>query len=413
MNPVAFMLRCFWCKSEYAPQPSLLTCPKCGGALEATYDLDGLSGIGALPVTGGLPGIWRYARLFPITATTPLISLGEGQTPLTKTEKIAKKLGMTNLLVKDETRNPTLSFKDRKSSVGISKALEFGAKGVGSMTAGNAGSSIAAYAAKAEIPAYIFTVRGVSDSKIAKLVSYGAHVFKSETTSTELLKFVRDFCKSYGLLNLTAASRYNPYIKEGAKTAVFEIFEEMKGLPDWIVLPIGGGGNLASYFKGLRELKAMGLIERFPKLVGVQGKFCAPVVEAFERKLEPKDVPTIANAHTIAHSIFDDWAPDGDQALVAIRETGGTAVGVTDEEIQESMKWMSGMEGMFVEPSSATPLSALRSLLAQGTVQRDESVVLVATGFGSNQPEAAIEAWGVPPTIGMDLAGMAKYMKSG
>jgi threonine synthase len=178
-------------------------------------------------------------------------------------------------------------------------------------------------------------------------------------------------------------------------------------------LPIGGGGNLSSYFKGLRELKAMGLIASFPKLVGVQGKFCAPVVEAFERNLEPKDVPTIANAHTIAHSIFDDWAPDGDQALVGIRESGGTAVGVTDEEILESMKWMSGIEGIFVEPSSATPLAALSILLEKGTVKKDESVVLVATGFGSNQPEAAIEAWGVPPTIRMDLTEMAKYMKPG
>jgi len=311
---------------------------------------------------------------------------------------------MKEVLVKDDSRNPTLSFKDRKSAISMSKAAEFGAKGVANMTAGNAGSSVAAYASRAEIPAYIFTIEGISESKLAKLLSYGANVYQTKSPTRELLNFVDSVSKRYGLTNMTAASRYNPYGKEGSKTCVFEVYEQLGGvLPDWIFAPIGGGGNMAGIFKGLRELKLLGLIETFPKLVGVQGEGCAPVVEAFEKGLPPGEIPTIANPHTIAHSILDSWAPDGDQALHAIRETKGLAVGVSDDEIMSAMKVMSGREGLYVEPASACSLAALQRLVAQGKLDPEEKVVLIATGSGSNQPEATIRAWGSPPMIELDV----------
>ncbi len=369
--------------------------------------------VSGLPVSRRMKGVWRYSPLLPITSMTKPVTLGEGNTPFQLAEKVAEILRMKNLFVKDESRNPTLSFKDRKSTVAISKALEFGTNGVTSITAGNAGASVAAYAAKAGIKAYIFTMAGISDAKLAKLVSYGAKVFRTRAHTKVIQKFVGEVCQEYGFLNLTAASRYNPYIKEGAKTAIFEIFEEMKGqLPEWIVIPVGGGGNLASYFKGIRELRELKLIDNYPRLVGVQGENCAPVVEAFERKLDPRDIPTIPNPSTIGHSILDDWAPDGDQALMAIRETKGTAMGVSDGEMLEAMKLLSSREGIFVEPAAAAPLAGLRKLLENRTIDSSDTVVIVATGSGSNQPDTTLQAWGTPPTIETDLSSFSKYLKN-
>jgi threonine synthase len=192
--------------------------------MEAVYDYEHLRPKeSAIPVNSSLRGVWRYSPLLPITPKTHVFSLGEGGTPLVRTKRLEEELGMKEVYVKDESRNPTLSFKDRKSAVAITKSAEFGVKAVASMTAGNAGSSIAAYAAIAGIAAYIFTIAGISESKLAKLLSYGAHVFRTEAPTRELLDFIGQVCRKYGMTNLTAASRYNPYIKEGAKTSVFEV----------------------------------------------------------------------------------------------------------------------------------------------------------------------------------------------
>jgi threonine synthase len=413
MAPVDFFLRCLSCGETLQSDSKALTCSRCGGALEVVYDYERLrSSHHGLPVDSNSRGVWRYSPILPITAATKPITLGEGATPLSKAGRVEGSLGLKSVFLKDESRNPTLSFKDRKSTVAISKASEFGARAVASMTAGNAGSSIAAYAAKARIPAYIFTIAGISESKLAKLLSYGAHVLRTKAPTKELMNFVGEVCKKYGIMNLTAASRYNPYVKEGAKTSAFEVYESMgRSLPDWFIVPVGGGGNLTSIYKGLRELRSLGLVERIPKIVGVQGKYCAPVVEAFEKGLRPDEVPVVEGAHTVAHSILDSWAPDGDQALRAIRETDGQALGVTDEEIIDAMKALSKEEGLFLEPASAAPLAALRRMVKSGAVGKDESVVLFATGSGANQPEATIEAWGRPPEIGLDLEGFGRFLE--
>lgn len=409
----SFILRCLSHGCEFQSDSKLQVCQNCGGPLEAVYEYEKLrsSAKDGLPVDNERRGVWRYSPLLPLNAGTQMVSLGEGGTPLVRADRLAAEVladgrgaaGLT-VMIKNDSRNPTLSFKDRKFTVAMSKALEFGATRVASMTAGNAGSSVAAYAAKAGIEAYIFTIEGISDSKLAKLLSYGAHVFKTTAPTKELMSFVDTVAKTYGMSNMTAASRYNPYVKEGAKTCVFEVYEQLGGrLPDWMIVPIGGGGNLAGLYKGLRELRLLGLIEKYPRMVGVQGRDCAPVVEAFERGLAPEDIPIVPNARTIAHSILDSWTPDGDQALTAIRESDGLAIGVSDEEILEAMRSMSAKEAVFVEPAGACPYAALKKLVAQGKVGPNESVMLLASGFGSNQPDAAISAWNAPPTISLDL----------
>ncbi|MGA2199159.1 MAG: threonine synthase [Nitrososphaerales archaeon] len=408
----SFILRCMSHGCEFDSASVNLVCANCGGSLEASYDYEALRTSGrGIPAEEKKSGVWRYSPLLPLNPTTPIITLGEGSTPLVRASRLTEALDMERVYIKDESRNPTLSFKDRKSTVAVSKAAEFGAKGIVNMTAGNAGSSVAAYAGKAGIPADIFTIEGISDSKLAKILSYGAKVFETNAPTKELVTFVDAVARRYGMVNMTAASRYNPYVKEGSKTSIFEIYEQMGGsLPDWIFVPIGGGGNLAGIFKGLRELKLLGLVEKLPRLVGVQGKDCAPVVEAFQRGLPPDQIPVVEHPRTIAHSILDSWAPDGDQALAAIRQTDGFAIGVSDEELLESMKALSSREGLYLEPASAAPLAALSTMVGDGTMGADESVVLIATGSGSNQPDATFAAWGRPPTIQLDLEGFARHI---
>ena len=409
---MSFILRCTSHGCEFPPESRGLTCAKCGGSLEAIYDYEALrTSHRGVPVCAGNAGVWRYAPLLPLNEGTGMVTLGEGSTPLLRASRISGALKLHTVYVKDESRNPTLSFKDRKSAVAVTKAAEFGATGIVNMTAGNAGSSVAAYAARAGIPAYIFTIAGISDSKLAKLLSYGAEVFRTHAPTRELMTFIGAVAARYGMVNMTAASRYNPYVKEGSKTAIFEVYEQLGGsLPDWLFVPIGAGGNLAGIYKGLRELKLLGLVEKLPRLVGVQGRDCAPVVEAYERGLPPDQVPVIQNPRTIAHSILDSWAPDGDQALTAIRETGGLALGVSDEELLRSMRSLSSMEALYLEPAAAAPHAALARLVGEGRIDADESVVLLATGSGSNQPDATIEAWGRPEEIELDLEGFARHL---
>jgi threonine synthase len=383
----------------------------CGGSLEVVYDYRALQKKfnGRLPVSDGAEGIWKYSPILPLRYSANRMSLGEGSSPYHRIHKIGSMLGMKNLFVKDESRNPTCSFKDRKSAVAISKAIEDGYTKVAAATAGNAGSSVAAYAAKAGIQSYIFAFQGISKAKIAKLLAYNANVFLTSGSTGDVIEFVRKVCDRYQLQNCSAASRHNPYVKEGAKTAAFEIFEQMNGnLPDWIIVPIGGGGNISAYYKGLKELKELGLIEKYPRLVGVQADGCAPVVEAFVKKLDPRNIPKIPNPKTIAHSILDDWAPDGDLAIVSLRETKGLAIAISDEEIISATKDLSSIEAIYAEPSSATPLAALKQLLVNKEVDKEESVALIVTGFGLNQPDATVDNSPPPtalPSLNVDSFG--------
>jgi len=405
-------LDCVWCGRTSAWGSR--SCEACAGSLEVDYDYEKIRNQfhGSLPVVENLEGIWRYSPLLPLKSIKYLVSLGEGSTPYHKIQKIGSSLGMQNLFIKDESRNPTCSFKDRKSTVAISKAMEDGFKSVLAATAGNAGSSVAAYAAKGDLNSYILAFKGISRAKLAKLMAFGAKIFLTSASTGDVTEFTTKVCDAYNMQNCSAASRYNPYVKEGAKTAVFEIFEQSGGsLPDWIVLPVGGGGNISSYFKGLRELKELGLIEKYPKLVGVQASGCAPIVEAFEKNLDPRNIPKIKNPKTIAHSILDDWAPDGDIALRSIKESGGLAVSVSEEQIISATKRLSTIEGIYVEPSSSTTLAAVEVLLSNRMLDKNEKVALVATGFGLNQPDATIDNSEPPVELAkLDVADFGKYL---
>jgi len=393
-------------------------CPKCGGSLEVIYDYEKLKNLShsKIPISQEHLGVWRYLPLLPVSPDVQIVTLGEGGTlvhPLKKTEDSRTKLRIRNIFVKDEFRNPTASFKDRNSTVSITRASHEGYKRAVAVTAGNAGSSIAAFSAKAGIDSWVFTMKGISDAKLAKLLAYGAKVFATEAETAELISFARQVIQKYGREEtLLVQSRYNPYAREGSKTALFEIYEHFAGkMPDWIAIPIGSGSNLTAYHKGIKELQELGLITNSPKLIGVQGALCAPVVEAFEKNLDHTE--RVANPSTIAHSIKDDWAPEGDSALAAIRKTHGQAVGVTDEEIVDAQSFLSSKEGLFVEPASAAPLAGVKKLIAENKIDSNESVLTIATGFGLNQPEVVLSPnlW-KNRTIRLDTLSVEKFASS-
>ena len=409
-----YSLNCVFCGR--AVSAGARACASCGGTLEVVYDYSKINEKfhGALPVADGAEGVWRYSPLLPLRSAANCVSLGEGSSPYHRILKIGTTLDMEDVFVKDESRNPTCSFKDRKSTVAISKAVEDGYRKVIAATAGNAGSSVAAYAAKAGIESFILAFQGISKAKLAKLLAYRAKVFLTNASTGDVGEFTERVCQNYHLQNCSAASRYNPYVKEGAKTAVFEMYEQTGGkLPDWIILPVGGGGNVSGYYKGLKELEALNLIDEYPRLIGVQAAGCAPVVEAFEKNLDPRNMPKIKNPKTIAHSILDDWAPDGDIALVSIRETDGFAVAVSEDEIISATQDLSGIEGIYAEPSSATSLAGLKQLLASKMIDKTESVALVITGFGLNQPDATVDnSTGAEDLTELNIEAFSRYLKN-
>jgi threonine synthase len=412
-----YYLSCTKCSSSFEDTTGALTCPKCSGALDVIYDYGKIlsDNKNSLPIDKKNRGIWRYSKLLPLPNRTRIVTLGEGETPFSRLTNIGTFLSMPNLCLKDETRNPTCSFKDRKSTVAVTKALERGYRNLVIESAGNAGASVAAYAAASgAMTVYVFLSHSTPKAKIAKILAYGGVAIRTNKDSSDIFTFVSRLCAKHHFLNVTAASRFNPYVKEGAKTAVFEIFQQLGGnLPDWIILPVGVGGNLSAYYKGMKELKLLGLIKDFPKLVGVQAKYCAPLVKAFEENLDPSNIPRIRNARTVAHSILDDWPPDGDQALKAIRATNGLAVSVSDKEILDSQKELASKEGLFVEPASASSLAALKKLLFGGKIDKKETIAIIATGHGLNQSEVILHTSALPPVSDLSLRKFEqRYLKS-
>ena len=394
-------LHCANCSSVFDRSNRAMTCPKCGSSLDTVYALEKVKEtFSKESLERRAATVWKYHELLPVEDLDKVVTIGEGGTRLLHAGRITNHVNLKRLYFKDESHNPTGSFKDRKATVSITKASEFGFKTVACATAGNAGSSVAAYAAKAGMRTIVLAFKNVTRTKLAKLVAYGAEVFIVEGTSWDANNLAAASCKKHGWCNMVAASRYNPYVKDGAKTEAIEICEQLGWTaPDWLIVPVGGGCGLASCWKGLKELKQIGLISDLPRIVGIQGAACAPLVRAFQLNLPPGKIERFPNAHTIAHSIEDDYPPDGDRALNAIRETGGLAVGVEDNKMLWAQKLIAKTEGLFVEPASAGTIAAASQLLDDGTIDPNDTIVAIATGFGLNEPEVILQSIHEPITI--------------
>ena len=383
-------LECINCKSEYPIDETLYNCKKCGDLLEVKLDLEDLKRkLEKVDWKRRSISVWKYREFLPISDESKIITLQEGGTPLYKCERLAERLGIKNLYVKNEGANPTGSFKDRGMTVGVSKALEFNVKTVICASTGNTSASLAAYAARAGLNCAVLIPHGkIALGKLSQAMMYGAKVVAVKGNFDAALKIVVNASKTFGLYLLNSI---NPFRIEGQKTAAFEICEQLGWkAPDRIIIPVGNAGNITAYWKGFKELEAIEIIKELPRMTGVQASGASPIVNAFanrSEKIEPvSDPETIATAIRIGNPV--NWK----RALKAIRESGGVAVTVTDDEIIYAQKLLARTEGIFVEPASAASIAGLKKLIESGEIGSEETVVCIATGHGLKDPEVAIKA---------------------
>ncbi|MDX1746160.1 MAG: threonine synthase [Halobacteriales archaeon] len=394
-------LSCIACEHTLAPFDDVVyRCPSCDGLLEVRYadpvTLDAFEGQGT--------GVWRYAKALPVEGS---VSIDEGDTPLYNVPSIAEEVGLSDLRVKHEGMNPTGSFKDRGMTVGVRVAERLGVGRLACASTGNTSAALAAYGARAEMPVLVLLPAGkVAAGKVAQAALHGARILEVDGNFDACLDLVADLANRGEVYLLNSL---NPFRLEGQKTIGLEILEQSRdatgSFPDRIVLPVGNAGNTSALFKAFRELVASGELapENVPMLTGVQAEGAAPVVEAITEgwdAIQPwEHVETRATAIRIGNPV------NAPKALPAIRETGGTAVAVSDEAITDAQRRLA-QTGIGVEPASAASLAGLRTLREQGVVAADEQVVCLTTGHLLKDPDAAAAAGSDPIPVANDPAAV-------
>ncbi len=409
-------LKCLKCKREYQPTEKIYVCKECSGKLDIQYDYDQIAEhITSKELEGRPVGVWKYQEFLPIADIKNIVTLGEGGTPLLEAKNLARELGVKQLWLKDETQNPTSSFKDRPMSVGISKAVEFGAETVVTASSGNAATALAAYSAKVGIKCYAFVPTETSAAKLAQLSIYGAHVIKARPKGVgdPTYKLMQMAYERYGWHPIPSCGRFNPYQPEGSKTISYEICEQLGWeVPDWVMVPVGAGTLLTGNAKGYFEFEQLGLIDSLPRLAGIQAEGCAPLVKAFKNDLDPYKIPTWENPQTIAGGLIDPYPWDADTAIPAIKRSNGTAEMVSDEEILNAEKMLARLEGIFAEPSGAAGLAGLIKLLDVGVIDRSDSIVVEVTGGGLKDQKTATKLIEEPPTIEPEPEQLERFLGS-
>ena len=371
-----YTLKCPRCGRVFDLTGVNYLCRKCGMLLEYIYDYEKIDfNFKNLEDRG----IWRYERIFP--KIRKRVTLGEGKTPLKVAEDLAKKVGMKFLFLKDETLNPTNSFRDRAAALMVSQALDYGYNRIVCASNGNLGASIAAYCAKAHTHATIIVPKATHIGKLAQMFIYNAKVVEKGETLDDSLVFIEKIVKKEKVYNATA--EHNSLTLEGQKTISFEIVEEID-VPDWVIVPMGSGGTIYSIWKGFTELKKLGILKELPRMIGVQAEGCSPIVRAFFNQKNNKHYEKEASTQALAILVRNP--ANSFLALKAIRESNGLAVAVSDEEIMSAEKLLARTEGLFAEPASASTIAALSKLLNEGTLGNDEQVVCLITASGLKAP---------------------------
>ncbi|MCY3756135.1 MAG: threonine synthase [Acidobacteria bacterium] len=380
MNPFVLHLECSACAKIHSPRQLINLCP-CGNPLLVRYDLPAVRAQLPRKLQGNRPHtMWRYRELLPPGNSQATISLGEGGTPLVDAGRLASSLGLSRLWIKDEGTNPTGSFKARGLSAAVTMARALGAERLAIPSAGNAGGALAAYAAHAGLQAHVFMPRDVPPANRIECETLGARVHLVDGLITDCGRLVSQGSTANGWFDV--ATLKEPYRIEGKKTLGLELAEQLQWrLPDVIIYPTGGGTGLVGMWKAFDELRQLGWISsKQPKMVSVQAVGCAPVVEAFEQgrsRCQPwSPASTMAAGLRVPRAIGDFLI------LKILRQSGGTAVAVTDEAMLAEAKAMGRSEGLFVCPEGGATLAALKKLIRSGFVRPSDEVVLFNTGSG-------------------------------
>lgn len=404
-------LKCVLCGKEFEPSADVCVCDACGldGTLDVIYDMDEAKKRltrESLAASRDMT-LWRYRAVLPVDDAANIPPLAVGWSPLYKNERLASEYGVKELFIKDDGRNPTASLKDRASAVGVAKALDFGRSVVACASTGNAASSLSGFAAVAGLKSYIFVPERAPAAKVTQLLIYGANVVLVKGDYADAFALATAAIERFGWYNRNCA--INPFLVEGKKTCAMEIAEQLGwDVPDRVFISVGDGCCVSGLYKGFSDLLELGLIDKMPKITGVQAEGSPPIYDAIA---SGSDRVSFVRAETIADSISVGSPRNWAKALRAIRKSGGGAVTVSDGEILSAIPELARKSGVFGEPAGVTGFAGFRKMAGLGQIGGDERVAIVVTGNGLKDVDSARKAAGSAITCPPDIGELASKLE--
>ena len=399
-------LQCRECKKEYDPTFKYI-CDECFGPLDVKYDF---ASVTKDTFANREHTYWRYFELLPILDKANIVSIDAGMTPLIKADKLGKELGLDNLYIKNDSVNPTFSFKDRPAGVAVSKAKELGLSAVGCASTGNLAAATAAHAAKGGFPCYVFAPSDIEHAKITQALSYGANYIAVDGTyddSNRIAAQIGD-SKGIGIVNINMRS----YYVEGSKTLAYEVAEQLGWqVPDQLIIPVGSGAMLNAICKGFEELQKVSLISDVSNMhvVAAQPKGCAPIVDAYKKK--SNQVVPVENPDTVAKSLAIGDPGDGRYVLKRLAQYNGLAEETNNKEIIDAILLLAKTEGIFTEPAGGVSVAVLKKLVEDGKIDRNEKTICYVTGNGLKATESLMEVLPKPKVMQADISKISAMVR--
>lgn len=399
-------LQCRECKKEYESTFRYI-CDECFGPLDVKYEFPPIS---KDTFSNRAHTYWRYLELLPIQNKSNIVSIGAGMTPLIKAEKLGERLGLNNLYVKNDSVNPTFSFKDRPAGIAVSKAKEFGLSAVGCASTGNLASATAAHAAKGGFPCYVFAPSDIEHAKIAQALAYGSKFIAVDGTYDDANRIAAQIgdSKGIGIVNINMRS----YYVEGSKTLAYEVAEQLGWqVPDQLIVPVGSGAMLNAICKGFEELQNVSLLDDVSAMHvhAAQPYGCAPIVDAFKKN--SGEVTPVENPDTIAKSLAIGDPGDGRYVLKRLKQYGGYAEESTNQEILDAILLLAQTEGIFTEPAGGVSVAVLKKMVEEGKIDKNDTTICYVTGNGLKATESLMEVLQKPQVMQADLAKISAVIK--
>ena len=399
-------LQCRECKKEYESTFKYV-CDDCFGPLDVKYEITSIS---KNVFSGREHTYWRYFELLPIQNKANIVSINAGMTPLVKAEKLGKILGLNNLYIKNDSVNPTFSFKDRPAGIAVSKAKEFGLSAVGCASTGNLASATAAHAAKGGFPCYVFAPSDIEHAKIAQALAYGSKFIAVDGTYDDANRIAAQIgdSKGIGIVNINMRS----YYVEGSKTLAYEVAEQLNWtVPDQLIVPVGSGAMLNAICKGFEELQSVSLLNNVSNMhmIAAQPHGCAPIVDAF--KHGTTDVIPVEHPDTIAKSLAIGDPGDGRYVLKRLKQYNGFAEESNNKEILDAILLLAQTEGIFTEPAGGVSVAVLKKMVDDGKIDKNDTTVCYVTGNGLKTTESIMEVLAKPEIMKADVAKIAAVVK--
>jgi threonine synthase len=399
-------LQCRECKKEYESTFKYI-CEECFGPLDVKYDFPIIS---KDTFVNREHTYWRYFELLPIQNKSNIVSIDAGMTPLIKAEKLGNKLGLNNLYIKNDSVNPTFSFKDRPAGIAVSKAKEFDLSAVGCASTGNLAAATGAHAAKAGFPCYVFAPSDIEHAKIAQALSYGAKYITVDGTYDDANRIAAQIgdSKGIGIVNINMRS----YYVEGSKTLAFEVAEQLGWqVPDQLIVPVGSGAMLNAICKGFEELQSVSLLNDVSSMhmVAAQPHGCAPIVDAYKKN--SNEVTPVENPDTVAKSLAIGDPGDGRYVLKRLQQYNGLAEESNNKEIIDAILLLARTEGIFTEPAGGVSVAVLKKLVEDGKIDKNEKTICYVTGNGLKATESLLEILPKPEVTQADVSKISAVVR--